>query len=388
MRRDGAHVAKARPRAAGMVTLANHYIPPPGRRFVNVSLFLGAGASVPYGKPTTEAFKDTLRQEAKHQDVWRAVLSSNLHKDIEGAFTAIEDLLELAERGGGVFYSDYNPRFKDEISMLKAKRKHLINTIYETYAWNYKYDDVLKNTLDPLIGLRKKPSTTVNIFTTNYDQSVERYCEIRGHEINLVDGFALKSKKYVWQGEFEPAKDFSSNTDQHADVFTVCLYKLHGSLMWRKNLVTKKIVKSEGEELPRDRNYTNLLIYPTKSPKISGDEPYKSTFEAFSAALKLSDVCVVVGFSFRDKDITDEFVKLLNAGRMLIVVDPRGSSIINENIPECAGLVVNDTTDVPIDPLSFNNDGTPRGKIVIIPDELGPDTAQKIADNIREHIRQ
>ena len=351
-------------------------------------MFLGAGASAPYGKPTTKAFKDALLQQTGQGDIWHVVLSSPQHKDIEAVFTVLEDLITLLQNDGGRFYMGHNPQLKDEINNIYAAYNTLINEVYKVYAWDHDHDDTLQSTLDPLISMLEGLSQTVNIFTTNYDRSVERYCEIMDPSVYLVDGFVPWNGKYVWSGWPRPEGGSFSIKNQQEGTRIVRLYKLHGSLAWKNNLVTGEIVKNETEEMSGDKNYGDLLIYPSKSPKINSGEPYNNTFEAFSNILGLSDVCIVVGFSFRDEDITAKFAELLEAGKLLIVVDPNGLSTIEKNMSEYLDIVVIDMSDDPNDIIPHNSDTSGRGRIVVMQENFNSKTSQKIVSKALEYIQQ
>ncbi len=366
---------------------ANLDMPPPARRFVNASLFLGAGASAPYGKPTTKAFKDALLQQTERGDIWHAVLSSPQHEDVEAVFSVVEDLAALAQNDGGRFYAEYNNQVKNEINIIYNAYHVLVNELYEAYAWNHEYNDALQHTLGPLVAMLEGLSKTVNIFTTNYDRSVEQYCDIADPQIELVDGFVPSGGKYVWTGWPYPPGNVFSDEDQQEGTRRVRLYKLHGSLTWRSNLAMGGIVKNESEELSRDKNYGNLLIYPSRSPKFIDDEPYNTTFEAFSTALGLSDACIVVGFSLRDVYITAKFKELLDAGKLLIVVDPDALNTIEKSMPEYTDIVLIDAPGSTSDLFLRNDDGSGRGRILVIQESLDSDTSHKIANRVLEYVQ-
>lgn len=355
---------------------------------MSVSLFLGAGASVPYDKPTTKSFRDALLPRAERRNILHAALSSPLHEDIEDVFTAVVDLVELAQSDGGKFYVEHNKQLKGEVGAIYGAYNFLLNEVHEAYAWNHDYDESLHFTLGPLVAMLEVLGKTVNIFTTNYDRGVELYCGTADPQIELVDGFVHFGGRYVWGGWAEPAGGAFNDEDQQEGARRVRLHKLHGSLTWRSNHATGEIVKNETEELSRDRNYGNLLIYPSKSPKIDGSEPYNSTFEAFSNTLGLFDACIVVGFSFRDEYITDKFKEFLDAGRLIIVVDPEGLDTIEKSMPEYMELVVVDMPGSPAEHLLPNTGGGGRGRIVVMQESLGPDTSQRIASRALEHIQQ
>jgi len=53
----------------------------------------------------------------------------------------------------------------------------------------------------------------------------------------------------------------------------------------------------------------NLLIAPTISPKDGHEkEPFKTIRQKFINYLEIADVCIVIGFSFRDKKVAEPFL--------------------------------------------------------------------------------
>jgi hypothetical protein len=55
-----------------------------------------------------------------------------------------------------------------------------------------------------------------------------------------------------------------------------------------------------------DWHYTaDLLVKPTLSPKEEeGEEPFRTLIDNFSEKLMNIDVCIIIGFSLRDRRIT------------------------------------------------------------------------------------
>jgi hypothetical protein len=100
-------------------------------------------------------------------------------------------------------------------------------------------------------------------------------------------------------------------------ITNVYLYKLHGSLNWKRHKIYDIEATSE-ERRSYDSNYVeNLLVYPTLSPKDGAEvEPYKTIREEFRKYMEGADLCIVIGFSFRDMHINTIFSDFLkNVGR-------------------------------------------------------------------------
>jgi hypothetical protein len=123
-------------------------------------------------------------------------------------------------------------------------------------------------------------------------------------------------------------------------VTNIYLYKLHGSLNWKKHKVYGVEATSE-ERRSNDPNYSeNLLVYPTVSPK-DGEfmEPYKTIRATFKKFMETNDICIVIGFSFRDEHINEIFSSFLNRGKSVIIISPSAdknvySSLLKKDVPD------------------------------------------------------
>jgi hypothetical protein len=148
---------------------------------------------------------------------------------------------------------------------------------------------------------------------------------------HCIDGFNTVKG---WSGgrKWDKGKYEAQLADGEIPVY---LYKLHGSTDWKRH--KKHRIVATGEEGPSsDKNYIEpMLVYPTLSPKDGrGVKPYKTIREKFKEQLmKRTDVCIVIGFSFRDEHINSIFSKFLKLGtKTLIVVSPSAEKNINENL--------------------------------------------------------
>ena len=114
------------------------------------------------------------------------------------------------------------------------------------------------------------------------------------------------------------------------------LLKLHGSLGWKLH-ESHGPVRVNYEKKSSDPNQRDLLIYPSLSPKSEEKtEPYATIFNHFREQLMSSDACIVVGSSFRDEQIRDEFVQFVEQDKKLVVVSPTGVADIVERVPGSA----------------------------------------------------
>jgi wyosine [tRNA(Phe)-imidazoG37] synthetase (radical SAM superfamily) len=80
--------------------------------------------------------------------------------------------------------------------------------------------------------------------------------------------------------------------------------KIHGSLNWKEHNDT--IVKTLEEGKSTDVNITrHLWIPPTLYGKSLDDNPYSEIFNKFRQEMKEADLCLTIGYSFRDKLVNE-----------------------------------------------------------------------------------
>ena len=155
----------------------------------------------------------------------------------------------------------------------------------------------------------------LEIFTLNYDGLIELFCENCG--LNYSDGFSP-----FW------SPDVFDN-----DKINVRIYRLHGSLYWFKISSGKMMrIPIRGLKLNEVRyisgSYFNeMIIYPTLE-KEKYSELYSYLSNKFITKLNQCTFCVVVGYSFRDKDVTDNLIEAIRNNRNLwiIIISPNASS--------------------------------------------------------------
>ena len=302
---------------------------------MNVLLFLGAGASVQFGMPTTKEFKNKLFatpelkdqgtvekilkiQEFKDHEIMKELLNVPDYKDIEHVLRGIKDIEDIGKCGKKFLNflktSDKQHLRLDFDRMLKELDlcKKIINKyVYEFYSFDKNEIEKIKTHYDSL--LESIFDGKINIVTTNYDQIIEEYVRHTKGK-TPCDGF--KHDESINKNVFRQ-DNFDENQN---DVDTINIYKLHGSLNWKK--INDDIIRQDIEEQNREES-ENILIYPTLDPKDGLDgEPFASINDKFEEHMDITDVCVVVGYSFRDCHINDIFKQFVMSGKKLIIVSP------------------------------------------------------------------
>ena len=141
-----------------------------------------------------------------------------------------------------------------------------------------------------LLNDRFRDNCTI-IFTTNYDTAIEQYCKYEG--IKLVDGFQKTGPSLAWN----PAEYYQKLDPREK---AIMLFKLHGSLTWRK--IGNEIIEfgMSTKSIPGDM----ALIYPTETKEYPYQEPFKTAYKFLDRFLSTAEVAIVIGYSFRDRGIT------------------------------------------------------------------------------------
>ena len=370
---------------------------------MKIALFLGAGASVPFGKPTTAELKEKLFNKyigAVATDIFHEILFSFLthpeFQDIEYVLQSVKELTHTLGGYGGKYLLDqtrgeyvktgmHDVHISNFYNELKKVEKRLEDEIFESYSWKTDEDDNLFIVDDVIFSFLKEKPESIRVFTTNYDQAIERYCELKD-ELRLVDGFKYdeNKQKLIWADG-----DYSYCDKINDDKKNVYLYKLHGSLNWKEHK-SGKIERTSEESVVADPKYTaNMLIYPTLSPKDGYEkEPYKSIRDNFEKSMKSIDICIVIGFSFRDQHVNEILESFIKNNKTLIIISPHAirdyrMSLLKEHHTE---EEVEHWKDTPFVKHQVEYNGIRYGTICAIQKKLEVGTVEEIVHDIKSVI--
>ena len=323
---------------------------------MRIALFLGAGASVPFGMPTTRELQDKIRH-GEPDFPRKDLLDSDRFPDIEYVLSALDQLIAFAESRAGNLYAESggaapegggatgrtfstgdarrrgahktsSDAFKAHVHESRKAKEIVERLITSNYKWNPSNDDSAEKILKPLFDLARSKEGHITIFTTNYDTVVEEYCGNPDRHIERIDGFKFHDARraLVWDGKFAAQND--------AFPTKVFLYKLHGSMNWladdsgdRSSIVQKPDTDASGDRA-RD-----MYIRPSLDAKdeATQKEPYATILRKFCQVLPSFDACIVIGYSFRDPHISEEFVKFTKNGKILITMSPTAVSDFEAN---------------------------------------------------------
>lgn len=290
----------------------------------DLCLFLGAGASRAFGYPTTVEFLKNLK--VPHYEFFEQVvdfIKNDIKEqpDIEKVIWQLENMKEYIESGNEEkwFKNKYLLRsgnFKrleksqvrnslDQEFTTLSKNIDAINDkikeqVYRTYWEEPEGQEDYKIVYRELF--RRFNNTTFNIFTTNYDTSLDNLFLEKKDELHLYsDGFVgdLHSVRFE--------NNFSNNTKYK-------VYKLHGSVNWRRNPNdSKKISRLDHPA------FTKLSDHPMLFPgsKYSDEYPFNVLYDHLKEKLHNGVYFIFIGISFRDEELNNIFKEALNSNNNL-----------------------------------------------------------------------
>jgi SIR2-like domain len=172
------------------------------------------------------------------------------------------------------------------------------------------------------ILLRSTTLPRAKVFTTNYDLVLERALDALG--VVYFDGFigtitrTLRTESYHYDLYYpgETTEGRVSRVDR-----VLHLYKLHGSINWRRrDLPAGDVVISQTP--PQQDNFGNVMIYPSplKVTEMNG-YPYSEMFRHFSAQLhQPQSVLLTIGYRFQDDHISRLIYQALSVPSFVLIV--------------------------------------------------------------------
>ena len=289
------------------------------------AFFFGAGASACVAMPTTNKMLEFLKE-----DKWVATWLPHIPiQDIEQFYTYLEDL-------SNPLASLFMARQRDDqsnvpgLSEMQNMRAELVTYSEHLRKWR---EDFIKKIQDYLIkhlnpaphtveyyeGLLVRlqgidPEHSLKIITTNYDLLLDK--SFNG---DWNDGFV--------QIESGPAKTWQDKWDY--DPSKPTLVKLHGSINVVDDRRHRKSKRREIQKYP-DAMSTPAMLPLTHRDKDYQDEPYRGMLAQFKRMIADVDLLVVVGYTFRDRQIRDIIRRQLEKNLHVLLLDPKAKDVANK----------------------------------------------------------
>ena len=269
------------------------------KHFKNIVVLTGAGSSMDSGGKSMFGLWKECREKIK--SIYKSTLCNiklkeiARNKDIE-AFISYITLKEKTENEQG------------NTSNLKEKRQELEKKIRELCTLTLQKDKAPHIDFLNKITARKNNDSRVQIFTTNYDTLFEQAANEAGFVI--IDGFSFTQPREFSGRWFELDiinREKTRLKQEESFISKVFhLYKLHGSLTWKREN-NGKIIQEKEPDNP-------LMIYPSSEKyESSYEQPYFEMMSRFQQALRKEEtLLIVIGFGFGDKHIRNVVLEAVN----------------------------------------------------------------------------
>jgi len=318
--------------------------------------FLGAGASAPFKYPTTKSFLEQLEgfltgEEKEYLNSIRSLYW--VVDDVEHVVEILDSVLELESASQRTRLSTFLFRYPMSLDFVKKddKQFYFSPSLKGKVSWSQ------------LVKLSEGLRNQVEEFTfQQYESKVAQFPRIKREYAR----FFLMLKNHFQENEFEV---FTTNYDNAIEDFScksgiscmlsvldhevnprvenheynLLLTKLHGSLNWLIDKETGNIQISNAQARVRkgsprwDRN--EYVLFGTKT-RLGEARIYDQLFDRLTQSLLKAGICVIIGFSFRDKHITKIFndVLLQNSLLRLLIISRSPKEAAKNLIPQSGQL--------------------------------------------------
>lgn len=315
-------------------------------------IFLGAGASKPFGIPTLQEFSEDVFNKLKklgHEEILNHIISTqeefNITVDFESLYSILEGLIDPVQsvRKAGPLTAffirkkmnlpmkyDYREVLEDlrtiiynKCTLKSDKVRHIITAYDPLFQASSK---IVSSEGHNLKGPQGKLLGHI-IATTNYDMSLELYFNSKG--ISYNDGYSPTQNQYI--------KSFNQNVIRDPYQKLHFIIKLHGSI-WQfiqKSQMIKTIVDPKNAPIPIEIE-KEMMIYPTKEKEILNYQyyPFFNLFKNITWTKLL-----VIGYSFRDEPINMAIIEnmKMNTTARITVINPNPDNVLknlNGQIPD------------------------------------------------------
>lgn len=287
-------------------------------RSKDIIFLLGAGASAEAGIPTSadmiKRIEEKLKKDSKwaeHADLYNHVKSAIYYSaGLRGLFndqvsynieTLANTLYELERNEDHPLYpfiAAWNSRFvalaKPDFSGVKHFRRLILEALKK---WMCPEEPSDGDYYFGLVRLQEGLNFPLPVFSLNYDLCVER---LNNHDFRVEAGFGGFGPRYIW--DWERFEETGPNP-----LPEIMLYKLHGSINWKRDESTKQLFSVEQIE-SIDAEHMELIF--GRDFKLEAADPYLFYAYEFRRYALLASLIVAVGYGFGDAHIN----KMLTQG--------------------------------------------------------------------------
>lgn len=301
---------------------------------VRAAVLLGAGASRFANFPAVDSFfghawpqRGGVLDELCSQLARRISIRENTKENVQWpTFNAEKvfgwlEILDNAQKiqsvngGAGAVTISNGRGLEKRADELMSELKREIVRVYGTEPDPKTLKAAPHNDLFKLLDSVLGQNATLDVFTTNYDRLLEKLFDFWDNgnrplnkQTRLCTGFSLHQQPGQWQRELFDEKPTPG-------VRLIRLAKLHGSITWKREPATGRIVDTRW---PAPTDYDVLLYFGYKS--VPEEEPFLTVHSLLKSALLEYDFLIAIGFRFADPYIYELFDLALRANPKLQVI--------------------------------------------------------------------
>lgn len=319
-------------------------------------IFLGAGASAPFGIDTTPKLTEHIKSLLKEKHLNLLNTIEKFHVEIHDESPDFETILAfLQSLSNPSNVSDgYFKAFLKQNKNLVQDYSEIINKMYDVIRINCeapflqgheKYiqpddlEQIFSLTYDTLLGSILNRQACDLIFSTNYDPSLEIWCQKRN--VKCIDGTEPSNNpeiKTILPLDRKLGQLEAFTSSQKND--SIGLVRLHGSI-WnyqRKGGFFIKFNRPSDTCIFPDlyseiRKKGPVLIYPGQEQSLTRSD-WDSYYQYFKQ--KLTGHCLFIGYSFRHAVINNPIIDNLRNGKIekLGILSPKPGRLVKRLFPE------------------------------------------------------
>ncbi|HEY6261578.1 MAG TPA: SIR2 family protein [Nitrospiraceae bacterium] len=296
----------------------------------DIIFLLGAGASVEAEIPASGMMIDRIENLLVKSPEWKSYLDLYHHiksaiyyaQGLKGLFnenvqynieTLVNTLYELERNEDHPLYpfiASWNSRLitlaHGDFSVVRQFRLLILRQLKK---WMSPDDISLAEYYRGLITLQKGLNFPLRIFSLNYDMCVER---LNSADFRVETGFAAIGSKFIW--DWERFEDSESGPPPPQ----VYLYKLHGSINWKRDDAKNLYSLEQTEGIPPEE----MEVIFGRDFKLEAADPYLFYTYEFRKFSLLARLIVSIGYGFGDSHINKILSQALagDANRRLLVI--------------------------------------------------------------------
>jgi len=311
---------------------------------------LGAGASADAGIPISARMIGEIEQLLKSDPEWRPFVELYHHvksaifysSGLKGTFgdgvlynieTMVNSLYELERNEDHPLYpfiASWNSRFSflagPAFENVRRFRRLILK---ELKKWMCPENASESDYYGGFIRIQNELNYPLRVFSLNYDSCIDR---LDSDRFRVEAGFGGHGTDHIWDWErFEPGEASAMPPPQ------VYLYKIHGSIDWKRDASQNLYRVEQVERVEPD----NMEIIFGRDFKLEAADPYLFYAYEFRRYCLLSRLIVTVGYSFGDLHINKMVAQALRADteRRLMLVTRCEKKHLNKKRAEVAKLL-------------------------------------------------